>query len=68
MYSTKETGSGKTELIRHVIAYYETAKYFFRFMLIFLKILKMYLKAQYCDFDKESNLHTANGTYNPNTK
>jgi hypothetical protein len=30
-----------------------------------MKILKMYLKVKYCEVNKESNLHIANGTYNP---
>jgi hypothetical protein len=30
-----------------------------------MKILKMYLKIKYCEVNKESNLLTANGTYNP---
>jgi hypothetical protein len=37
----------------------------YRFMLVFMKILKMYLKEKYCEVNKESNLHIANGTYNP---
>jgi hypothetical protein len=36
-----------------------------RFMLIFMKILKMYLKIKYCEVNKERNKHIANGTYNP---
>jgi hypothetical protein len=34
-----------------------------RFMIIFMKILKMYLKIKYCEVNKESKLHIANGTY-----
>jgi hypothetical protein len=36
-----------------------------RFMLILMKILKMYFKVKYCEVNKSSNLHIANGTYNP---
>jgi hypothetical protein len=36
-----------------------------KFMLIFMKILKMYLKVKYCELNKEINLHISNGTCNP---
>jgi hypothetical protein len=35
-----------------------------RFLLIFIKILKMFLKVKYCRVNEESNLSIANGTYN----
>jgi hypothetical protein len=36
-----------------------------RFMLIFMKILKMYLKVNYCELNKENRLHIANSSCNP---
>jgi hypothetical protein len=30
-----------------------------------MKNVKMYSKVKYCAVNKESNLYTANGTYNP---
>jgi hypothetical protein len=31
---------------------------------MFMEILTIYLKVTYCEVNKESNLHIANGTYN----
>jgi hypothetical protein len=36
-------------------------------MFIFMQCLKMYLKVQYCEVNKESNLQIANGLDNPCT-
>jgi hypothetical protein len=36
-----------------------------RLMLIFMKILEMYLKINYCEEYKNNNLHIAIGNYNP---
>jgi hypothetical protein len=33
-------------------------------MLFVMKILKMYLKINYCEVNKERNIHIAKGTYN----
>jgi hypothetical protein len=42
------------------------AAYASRFMLYFFhESLNMYLKVKYCEVNKESNLHIANGMYNP---
>jgi hypothetical protein len=36
-----------------------------RYMLIFMKEMKMYSKLKYCEGKKERNLHIVNDTYNP---